>query len=119
MAAAAATSEWLRFVMSDAIRNGRAAAKPPQSPQNAPAGCFGDETAVYDLKQVLADRPAAPAVTCLIGSATAMETLDAPPATESTVAAPDPKRWLVLAVVMIGTFMAVIDGSIVNVAIPA
>lgn len=40
-------------------------------------------------------------------------------ATEIPGGAPDPKRWLVLAVVMVGTFMAVIDGSIVNVAIPA
>jgi EmrB/QacA subfamily drug resistance transporter len=32
---------------------------------------------------------------------------------------PDPRRWFVLATVMVGTFMAVIDGSIVNVAIPA
>ncbi len=49
-----------------------------------------------------------------------MDTIDAPPSTGSDAATPpDPKRWLVLAVVMVGTFMAVIDGSIVNVAIPA
>jgi len=48
-----------------------------------------------------------------------METLDAPPSTDRDTTPPDPKRWFVLAVVMVGTFMAVIDGSIVNVAIPA
>jgi len=42
-----------------------------------------------------------------------------PPSSGSAAAIPDPKRWLVLAVVLIGMFMAVVDGSIVNVAIPA
>ncbi len=48
-----------------------------------------------------------------------MQTVDAPPSTDSDTTPPDPKRWFVLAVVMVGTFMAVVDDSIVNVAIPA
>ena len=48
-----------------------------------------------------------------------MQTVDAPPSTDSDTTPPDPKRWFVLAVVMVGTFMAVVHGSIVNVAIPA
>src|SRR5581483_6411439 len=31
----------------------------------------------------------------------------------------DPGRWLMLAVILVGAFMSVVDGAIVNVAIPA
>lgn len=34
-------------------------------------------------------------------------------------AAPDVRRWLILSVVLAGTFMAILDASIVNVAIPS
>jgi hypothetical protein len=31
----------------------------------------------------------------------------------------DPRRWLILGVVLVGTFIAIVDVSIVNVAVPA
>src|SRR5450631_754976 len=33
--------------------------------------------------------------------------------------ASDPRRWLILGVVLVGTFVAIVDVSIVNVAVPA
>ncbi len=40
------------------------------------------------------------------------------PKTEGATAAPDPRRWLILAVIAIAQLMIVVDASIVNIALP-
>jgi EmrB/QacA subfamily drug resistance transporter len=41
------------------------------------------------------------------------------PATAPTVTVPDPRRWLALAIIAIAQLMIVVDGSIVNIALPS